>query len=643
MKLKIFLVFSIIFFVMTLAAVSAADNDTCDVSQIDDGEILEKTVSGTTFEDIQKTVSSCSDGDTVELKGTYTGSKSPVSVSKSITIVGNGATLDAKKKTSILKVTSKKLTLKNIKFTNSKGLAISSKKCNLEIINCTFTGNGGNLEYIKYEDLYTASCDYAGIYASGGKVTLIDSKFSANNKANIGLSVGVKNGQLNALRTTFSNHKLDYDKMSSLPEVIYLYNSKATFDNCIFRGNTVGTIYTNSYAKIDNCRFENNLGGVMFFGNPDGKITSNSQLDVVGTKFTGTERTCFLTSWAVAINIDDCDFTNNQESIIDSYSVVNIKNSRFSDNSAENGAVFRIVGKATVTNSTFIRNTAERGGVVYAYEHLGCGEKIDSWLTFIDSTIKDSSASVDGGAIYAASCNIKLVNTTISTQSGSKGAQISTKACTFVSIDSVHKPIKSDKFKLTVTYSNIKKSTFDSRERFEVSFAEKIDGEYSHVSYTKVKFKVYTGKKYKIYYYNGNNEKYPEAFFRITSELSVGKHKIVVMPNSKYSTFTKKAFTLKIEKAKTIVKAKKMTAKHNKSKKFKVIVKNRASKKVVAKIKIALKVYTGSKSRTYVLKTDKNGVAKFDTKRLSRGTHKVVIKSKNKNYVISKKSSIRIK
>ena len=60
-------------------------------------------------------------------------------------------------------------------------------------------------------------------------------------------------------------------------------------------------------------------------------------------------------------------------------------------------------------------------------------------------------------------------------------------------------------------------------------------------------------------------------------------------------------------------------------------------------IKLKLRIYTGKKYKTYTVKTNKKGVAKFNTKKLKRGKHKVKILSGNKNVVVSKKSSIRIR
>ena len=89
--------------------------------------------------------------------------------------------------------------------------------------------------------------------------------------------------------------------------------------------------------------------------------------------------------------------------------------------------------------------------------------------------------------------------------------------------------------------------------------------------------------------------------------------------------------------------AKKLTAKHKKSKYFKVTVKNKATKKAVKKIVLKVKVFTGKKAKTYKIKTNDKGVAKLNTKKLKIGNHKVVISSGNGNYVINKKSTILIK
>lgn len=58
-------------------------------------------------------------------------------------------------------------------------------------------------------------------------------------------------------------------------------------------------------------------------------------------------------------------------------------------------------------------------------------------------------------------------------------------------------------------------------------------------------------------------------------------------------------------------------------------------KKTVIKLKIGKKTYT--------VKTDSKGVAKFNTKKLKVGKYNVVISSGSDNYKISAKSTIKIK
>jgi hypothetical protein len=76
---------------------------------------------------------------------------------------------------------------------------------------------------------------------------------------------------------------------------------------------------------------------------------------------------------------------------------------------------------------------------------------------------------------------------------------------------------------------------------------------------------------------------------------------------------------------------------------LKISIKNQIKKTAISGLKLKVKVYTGKKYKTYNTKTNKNGVAKINTKILKRGTHKVVISSGNSNYKISAKSTIKIK
>ena len=162
---------------------------------------------------------------------------------------------------------------------------------------------------------------------------------------------------------------------------------------------------------------------------------------------------------------------------------------------------------------------------------------------------------------------------------------------------------------------------------------------YSNIDLSKqdVLFKVYSGGKYITCHKTTDSNGL--ALFKIPAKLDAGVHKIQVIFNKKIMKTT----SIKIYKAKTIVKAPKITNKFKKSKYFKVTVKNKETKKMLSNVKIKIKVFTGKKYKTYSVKTNKKGIAKINTKKLKIGNHKVIISSGNKNYSISGKSLIKIK
>ena len=86
-----------------------------------------------------------------------------------------------------------------------------------------------------------------------------------------------------------------------------------------------------------------------------------------------------------------------------------------------------------------------------------------------------------------------------------------------------------------------------------------------------------------------------------------------------------------------------MTVQFKKSDYFKVKIKNKATRKPVAKVKIKLRIFTGNKYQTFTVKTSKYGNAVFDTKDLSIGKHKVVIFTYDGRYKIGAKSVIYVK
>lgn len=153
----------------------------------------------------------------------------------------------------------------------------------------------------------------------------------------------------------------------------------------------------------------------------------------------------------------------------------------------------------------------------------------------------------------------------------------------------------------------------------------------------RIAYKVYTNGKPKTYYSKTDSK--GKTTFSLPKTLTAGKHTIEIWV---LNTNVKKTVTFTVSKAKTIVKAPKLTAKVKKSRYFKATIKNKATKKVVSNVKVKIKVYTGKKYKTYTVKTNKKGIAKINTKKLKTGNHKVVISSGNANYQIKAKSTITI-
>lgn len=94
-------------------------------------------------------------------------------------------------------------------------------------------------------------------------------------------------------------------------------------------------------------------------------------------------------------------------------------------------------------------------------------------------------------------------------------------------------------------------------------------------------------------------------------------------------------------KTQTKIEADQVAVTYKKNKYFKVKVEDRYDDDIpVSHAKLKVKVGTGSKAKTFNVKTNSYGVAKINTKSLKVGAHKVVITSADERYDIYKTSKI---
>ena len=322
------------------------ENDNLETNSNDllnDGESV--YVDGNTFDDIQRALNSASDRDKIYLNNSlFTGNGKVININKSISIYGNGATLDAQKKSSIFNVTANNVTLTNIVFTNA---------------NSTDTLIGGAIEW-------------------------------TGNEGNISNSRFINNTAINGAGILFlgSNVTLDYcDFIDNFAEyngaALFGYGTNIIASNCNFISNRAergggAILWSTDRIGIDNV----NIFDCNFTGNHAAQGGGAIQIYFGSTYISG------------------CEFENNTAPTGGAiqflqYGSVELTKSRFINNTADynGGAVFINGNELSITDSEFIHNTASMyaGGAVYVYDSAN--------INFSNLNFTDNFANTSGGAI----------------------------------------------------------------------------------------------------------------------------------------------------------------------------------------------------------------------------------------------------
>lgn len=322
-KKIIFILTIILVLLFAVSAVSAADNTTSDVVSVDEttedvisieeNQVIEQTdnddVIGVndagTFTALQKKINSASEGSTITLENDYNYddgfSTDGITITKSITIDGNGHTINGLSKSKIFKLTygeknfgrtdSFQLTVKNVIFLNGNGgeyggaiqstrstfygervTDIYSYSWGMDISNCIFTGNKAK---------WGGAIDHTG----SGDVIITNSTFTSNEASYGGATRG---GNFHITNCVFiSNNATDGGAVSSGSELelngcSFLYNEASDRGgaaiggvnavNCIFTSNTAksgGAVWSSQEQSISGCEFTSNhassKGGAVYF------------------------------------------------------------------------------------------------------------------------------------------------------------------------------------------------------------------------------------------------------------------------------------------------------------------------------------------------------------------------------------------
>ena len=424
-KHLIFLLLVCIAGILLISSASAGDLNETMVSQIDDDtigiedaqseidangievdegpEVLGANHTPQTFSEIQITVDSAGDEDTIILDGYYL-FESTVTVNKSLTFVGkNDATVDGNNAVRLFEVTANNVTFKNITFKNGKtdgdGGAIYYHDHSYvgSVVGCSFVGNsarwGGAIYYHDYS--YVGSvvgCSFVNNSASyGGAITLTHSSVifgsvvNCTFEGNSAIEGGAISGSVSVVGCSFVGNSARGYSSSSGGAINTIYLSAV---NCNFADNSAnswgGAIYVRSgFGSVVNCTFEansaNNAGGAVYVGSDSGSAVNCS---FVNNSASGEGGACYQ------VSVEHCLFEYNHAANGGAVSGKNATYSTFNHNTATGygGAVY----KAYVsTNSKFNNNSANIGDNTYNVTFIKVGKSFSE----LNKTINENNNS----------------------------------------------------------------------------------------------------------------------------------------------------------------------------------------------------------------------------------------------------------
>lgn len=551
-------------------------------------------------------------------------------ISKNMTLTGyNNPSIDGNNKARGLIIGYNcNVTLKNIIFKNgfsdSDGGAILLKtNSTLTLFNCTFinnnvyNSNGGAIANYKNTTLNV----YNSTFSNNTAIRVSDLDWKQF-KRGMGSSIASSTGSYVNLQNTrfIGNHGyLTTVLVVSYDDVDY-YVSTLNVNNCLFENNTSnssGAIYLDELGQgeIRNSIFRNNYvsssGGTVVLDACHSAVVDNCSFESnSAVKGGAIQIKVFEYDYRSNVTLINCNFTKNRASeqggaVYSKYGLTKIYNCNFEDNYCDKGgAIYAKFATLTISDSNFSRNSAQYGGALF----LRTDENyID------DSIFNNNKAAVKGGAVY------------------SKMEVVSSNNCQYTGNQAINGKDVYGVFYAQVTQTS---SLFS-----DVQLKIKLTSPWKMPLSQKIKLTFKGSKTYKTGWLKTDSKGY--LYYKVPFNWDVGKYSLSITLESGVCYATP---TVNVVKAPAKLVIKKCTTPYQSGKLFKFYVKNSKTGKVIRNAKLNFKEYLGKNYYVFKLKSDSNGLVKFDTSKLSAGYHKVVITSQNKNIQLSKtKSSITIK
>lgn len=391
---KKFCLLILVLFFVSVSFVSATGDDDQTIELIDNEEL---SVDSATFSDLNEKIQTA--GDTVDLEKDYTYdssfSKDGIVINKTITINGNGKTIDGQKNARIFNITADSVTINNLNFINAyvkvnedaadNGAAIYCTGSKLILNNCTFTNNYGG-------------CHGGGaVYVEGANCEITGCEFTKNTGSNSGGAVKITGSDAIIKDNNFTENTAVIRHGGAL----YIVADNVQILNNVFTGNVakysggafriVGDENTISDNKFTSNKAKETLGGAVSILGDKNKVTNN----YFEKNYAGRD------GGALDIEGDIVD-TNGMSNVV--------KLNVFTENEAgEYGGALSInTQDGTVDNNTFTANIAGKlGGAIRVTGASSNSCKITK------NIIEDNIAGVSGGAIYAKGSGLSINNNKI--------------------------------------------------------------------------------------------------------------------------------------------------------------------------------------------------------------------------------------
>ena len=339
----------------------------------DDSDVLEKSYDGT-FTQLQNKISFSSAGSTLYLDEDYSyndgfGGSWGISITKPITIEGNGHIIDGMSKSRIFYITAKEVVLRNITFANG-----------------FTTGNGGAVYMYGVENASFENCNFlansvngygGAVFADGvASFSMTDCVFIRNyGSANDELTQWIL-GDIGGTGVTIGDDNYVHNEASNGGAISLSNVDHSLIEHCTFNSNfAVGAggnihLFNVDDFMVRHSTFINSFAG---YGGSIHAEGSNLSLDHV--------------------NISNSATFQFGGSIATRWSNLKISNSNFNtyvSKHSAGGAIYNFLGSAMVENSSFYNGFAYYGGAI---------ANSQANLTVMSSKFINNSGGY-GGAIY---------------------------------------------------------------------------------------------------------------------------------------------------------------------------------------------------------------------------------------------------